>query len=221
MKRALLLTIRLYQRLLSPLLLPACRYVPTCSEYAHDAVDLHGSARGAMLAAWRLLRCHPFSRGGYDPVPSDESLQDPAFMRARLHDAPPDETLDNPAFMRARLHDAPPDTTLDNPAFMRLARLNDATPDETLDNPALMRLARLHDAPPDTTLDNPAFMRLARLHDAPPDETLDNPVLMWARLHDATHPSRERLDTRIPEGCNDNSPALQCRVAGTTRPQVP
>ena len=69
MKRALLLTIRLYQRLLSPLLLPACRYVPTCSEYAHHAVELHGPAKGAMFAAWRLLRCHPFSRGGYDPVP--------------------------------------------------------------------------------------------------------------------------------------------------------
>ena len=106
MKRALLLTIRLYQRLVSPLLLPACRYVPTCSEYAHHAVELHGSAKGAMLAAWRLLRCHPFSRGGYDPVPSDESLQDPALMLARLNDAPPDETLDNPAFMWTRLNDA-------------------------------------------------------------------------------------------------------------------
>ena len=71
MKRALLLTIRLYQRLLSPLLLPACRYVPTCSEYAHDAIELHGSTSGAMLAAYRLLRCHPFARGGYDPVPPD------------------------------------------------------------------------------------------------------------------------------------------------------
>ena len=69
MKRALLLTIRLYQRLLSPLLLPACRYVPTCSEYAHQAVELHGSAKGAMLAAWRLLHCHPLARGGVDPVP--------------------------------------------------------------------------------------------------------------------------------------------------------
>jgi putative membrane protein insertion efficiency factor len=69
MKRALLLTIRFYQWLLSPLLPPACRYVPTCSEYAHQAIELHGLARGAMFAAWRLLRCHPFSRGGYDPVP--------------------------------------------------------------------------------------------------------------------------------------------------------
>jgi uncharacterized protein len=68
MKRALLFALRLYQRLISPLLPPACRYVPTCSEYARDAVELHGPAKGAMLAAWRLLRCHPFSRGGYDPV---------------------------------------------------------------------------------------------------------------------------------------------------------
>ena len=88
MKRALLLTIRLYQRLLSPLLPPACRYVPTCSEYAHQAVELHGPAKGAMLASWRLLRCHPFSRGGCDPVPPEETSHDPAFMRsARLNDA--------------------------------------------------------------------------------------------------------------------------------------
>ena len=69
MKRSLLLAIRLYQRLLSPLLLPACRYVPTCSQYARDAVELHGPAKGALLAAGRLLRCHPLARGGYDPVP--------------------------------------------------------------------------------------------------------------------------------------------------------
>ena len=60
--------IGLYQRFLSPLLLPACRYTPTCSHYAAEAIDLHG-ARGVLLAAWRLLRCHPFSRGGFDPVP--------------------------------------------------------------------------------------------------------------------------------------------------------
>jgi hypothetical protein len=104
MKRALLLTIRLYQRFLSPLLLPACRYVPTCSEYARHAVELHGSAKGARLAACRLLRCHPLARGGYDPVPPDGTLQDPAFMRlARLNDAGPDEALQDPAFMRLAL----------------------------------------------------------------------------------------------------------------------
>ncbi len=69
MKRALLLTIRLYQRLLSPLLPPACRYVPTCSQYAAEAVEFHGPVKGAMLALWRLLRCHPLARGGFDPVP--------------------------------------------------------------------------------------------------------------------------------------------------------
>ena len=68
MKAAALTLIRLYQRFLSPLLAPACRYTPTCSHYAAEAIDLHG-ARGVVLAAWRLLRCHPFSRGGFDPVP--------------------------------------------------------------------------------------------------------------------------------------------------------
>ena len=68
MKRVLLLAIRVYQWLLSPLLLPACRFTPTCSHDAADAVELQGPMKGALLAAWRLLRCHPFSRGGFDPV---------------------------------------------------------------------------------------------------------------------------------------------------------
>ena len=68
MKTAALHLIRLYQRFVSPLLLPACRYTPTCSHYAAEAIDLHG-ARGLLMAVWRLLRCHPFSRGGFDPVP--------------------------------------------------------------------------------------------------------------------------------------------------------
>lgn len=68
MKSAALTLIRLYQWLISPLLGPACRYTPTCSHYAAEAIDLHG-ARGVWLAAWRLLRCHPFARGGFDPVP--------------------------------------------------------------------------------------------------------------------------------------------------------
>ncbi len=49
--------------------LPACRYVPSCSEYAMEAVERHGVLRGSLMAAGRLLRCHPFVRGGYDPVP--------------------------------------------------------------------------------------------------------------------------------------------------------
>ncbi len=57
-----------YKWLLSPLLPPACRYVPTCSEYAMEAIDRYGMLRGGMMAVWRVLRCHPFVKGGYDPV---------------------------------------------------------------------------------------------------------------------------------------------------------
>jgi putative membrane protein insertion efficiency factor len=61
--------IRLYQLCLSPLLGPSCRYLPTCSEYAAEAIRKHGAALGLVLAAKRLLRCHPWGGSGYDPVP--------------------------------------------------------------------------------------------------------------------------------------------------------
>jgi putative membrane protein insertion efficiency factor len=64
----LLAPIRLYQRFVSPALPRRCKYYPTCSAYAVDAVRELGVLRGAVLAGWRLLRCNPFSRGGYDPV---------------------------------------------------------------------------------------------------------------------------------------------------------
>jgi putative membrane protein insertion efficiency factor len=60
--------VRGYQTLLSPLLPRRCKYYPTCSQYAIDAVRVYGVSRGLVLAAWRLLRCNPFSYGGYDPV---------------------------------------------------------------------------------------------------------------------------------------------------------
>ena len=60
--------LRAYKRHLSPLLPPACRYTPTCSEYAIEAVERYGVLRGGALATKRLLSCNPFSRGGYDPV---------------------------------------------------------------------------------------------------------------------------------------------------------
>nr|WP_321466513.1 membrane protein insertion efficiency factor YidD [uncultured Desulfobulbus sp.] len=57
-----------YQYIISPLFPPVCRFVPSCSQYAIEAVRKYGVFRGTLLAAWRILRCHPFSRGGYDPV---------------------------------------------------------------------------------------------------------------------------------------------------------
>jgi putative membrane protein insertion efficiency factor len=70
MRSAIAFLLRGYKRWVSPMFLPACRYVPTCSEYALEAVERYGVLRGGARAAWRLLRCHPFARGGYDPVAS-------------------------------------------------------------------------------------------------------------------------------------------------------
>ena len=61
--------IRFYQRQISPLSPPRCRYIPTCSEYALEAVEKYGAVKGSWLAAKRILRCNPFHKGGYDPVP--------------------------------------------------------------------------------------------------------------------------------------------------------
>ncbi|MEW5724651.1 MAG: membrane protein insertion efficiency factor YidD [Thermodesulfobacteriota bacterium] len=67
--RALILPIRVYQYLVSPLLPPVCRFHPTCSHYACQALERHGPFKGAYLSVLRLLKCHPFHPGGYDPVP--------------------------------------------------------------------------------------------------------------------------------------------------------
>jgi putative membrane protein insertion efficiency factor len=67
--RLLVLLVRFYQRFIGPGLPPACRYYPSCSAYAVEALTRHGAARGSWLAARRLLRCHPFHPGGVDPVP--------------------------------------------------------------------------------------------------------------------------------------------------------
>ncbi|MCK4390359.1 MAG: membrane protein insertion efficiency factor YidD [Desulfobacterales bacterium] len=69
MRPFLLVLIRAYQYTLSPLFTPACRFYPTCSEYAFQAVERHGALRGAWMAFRRILRCHPFCPGGFDPVP--------------------------------------------------------------------------------------------------------------------------------------------------------
>ena len=68
MKALLLAPIRLYQRVLSPMLPSRCKYHPSCSEYAVQAIRTHGAMRGLVLAVWRVLRCNPLSDGGLDPV---------------------------------------------------------------------------------------------------------------------------------------------------------
>ncbi len=69
LRRLFVLPIRVYQRVLSPLTPPSCRFEPSCSEYGARAVLAHGILKGTLLAVWRILRCHPFTEGGLDPVP--------------------------------------------------------------------------------------------------------------------------------------------------------
>ena len=71
---ALAAAFRAWKRWVSPSLPPACRFEPTCSEYAAEAVEEHGALRGTWLALRRLLRCHPFARSGFDPVPPRREL---------------------------------------------------------------------------------------------------------------------------------------------------
>jgi putative membrane protein insertion efficiency factor len=74
-KRALLALIGAYSRWLSPALPRRCKYEPTCSAYAAESIRRFGAARGLLLACWRLLRCNPFSHGGFDPVPDRFTLR--------------------------------------------------------------------------------------------------------------------------------------------------
>jgi putative membrane protein insertion efficiency factor len=68
MKKCFIFIIDIYRKYLSPLKKPSCRFYPSCSQYAREAIEEYGALRGAVLAARRLLKCHPFHPGGYDPV---------------------------------------------------------------------------------------------------------------------------------------------------------
>lgn len=72
MRKLLLLPIRFYQYAISPMMASHCRHHPTCSQYAIEAIQHHGAIKGSCLAGARLLRCHPWAEGGYDPVPGTE-----------------------------------------------------------------------------------------------------------------------------------------------------
>ena len=76
-KKVLIFLIKTYQLTLSPLFSHgSCRFTPTCSQYALEAIEVHGIFKGCLLAAWRILRCNPFSKGGWDPVPPKKPKED-------------------------------------------------------------------------------------------------------------------------------------------------
>lgn len=87
-RRAALAPIRCYQRFISPALPRRCKYEPTCSAYAAQAIERYGILRGLVLAAWRLLRCNPFSHGGFDPV-EDQRLFRPSARPTPDSPGPP------------------------------------------------------------------------------------------------------------------------------------
>lgn len=75
MKKLLILMVKGYQRFISPMFPPSCRYSPTCSSYMIQALSKHGAFKGLLMGIARILRCHPFVKGGYDPVPEHFSLR--------------------------------------------------------------------------------------------------------------------------------------------------
>ena len=87
MKHVMIWLIRLYRKYISPLKPPCCRFTPTCSQYAIEAFEKRGFFVGFILATWRVLRCNPFSKGGYDPVP-ERGFRNPPLTRAKASDIP-------------------------------------------------------------------------------------------------------------------------------------
>ena len=81
MKYLLLTIIRFYQRFISPMFPPTCRFQPTCSQYGFEAVTHYGVIKGGWMTMKRILKCHPFHRGGFDPVPIKEDNRKKTFVR--------------------------------------------------------------------------------------------------------------------------------------------
>jgi len=75
MKIILMGIIKIYQKVISPLTPPSCRFYPTCSHYGIEAIEKHGAAKGSWLAVRRISKCHPFHEGGFDPVPEKETVK--------------------------------------------------------------------------------------------------------------------------------------------------
>jgi putative membrane protein insertion efficiency factor len=91
MKHVMIWLIRLYQKVISPIKPPCCRFTPTCSQYAIEAFTKRGFFIGFILTVWRILRCNPFSRGGYDPVP-ERGLRNPKAAMEQKRDQQTNET---------------------------------------------------------------------------------------------------------------------------------
>ena len=83
MKRFIIIIIEFYQKYISPMKSTKCPYYPSCSAYGLEAVKKHGALKGSMLAAWRICRCNPLSKGGYDPVP-DDIIKKKIFKRSNI-----------------------------------------------------------------------------------------------------------------------------------------
>lgn len=92
LKRLLIGVLRAYQYLVSPFMPPSCRFYPSCSHYAVEAVERHGAIKGSWLTAWRLLRCNPWGGCGYDPVPdkreASRTIETSAWPTARSRSVP-------------------------------------------------------------------------------------------------------------------------------------
>lgn len=95
MKTVLLLLVKFYRRVISPLKKPCCKYYPTCSAYALKAIEMHGALKGTVLAVWRVLRCNPWSLGGVDDVPERFGLYTLSSRYGKGRTVPPDSNTEN------------------------------------------------------------------------------------------------------------------------------